>query len=78
VVKPSRRASGTIYRETRRVEQDMARLEKRRDELAVAFSNAVEREELARLGSELAAVQAMLAGVENQWLALAEETEQSR
>jgi predicted trehalose synthase len=55
----------------------MARLEKRRDELAVAFSNTVEHEELARIGSELAEVHTKLAEVENQWLLLAEEAERS-
>jgi ATP-binding cassette subfamily F protein uup len=76
-VKRSGRSPSTIYYETRRNEQDMARLEKRRDELAVAFSNTVEREELARIGSELAEVHTKLAEVENQWLLLAEEAERS-
>ena len=53
----------------------MARLEKRRDELAAAFSKVVEHNELARIGSELAVVQAKLAEVENRWLALAEEAD---
>ena len=73
----SGRSPSTIYYETRRTEQDMARLEKRRDELAAAFSNAVEREELARIGSELAEAHTKLAEMENQWLLLAEEAEPS-
>ena len=77
-VKRSSRSPSTIYYEMRRNEQDMARLEKRREELAAAFSNTVEREELARLGSELAEVHTKLAEVENQWLSLAEEAERSR
>jgi len=76
-VKRSGRSPSTIYYETRRNEQDMARLEKRREELAAAFSNTVEREELARIGSELAEVHTKLAEVENQWLLLAEEAERS-
>jgi len=76
-VKRSGRSPSTIYYETRRNEQDMARLEKRRDELAVAFSSTVEHEELARIGSELAEVHTKLAEVENQWLLLAEEAERS-
>jgi ABC transport system ATP-binding/permease protein len=75
--KPSGRSRSTIHFETRRTEQEMARLEKRRDELTAAFSGVVERDELARLGSELAAVHARLADVENQWLALVQESEQS-
>jgi ATP-binding cassette subfamily F protein uup len=76
-VKRSGRSPSTIYYETRRNEQDMARLEKRRDELAAAFSNTVEHEELARIGSELAEVHTKLAEAENQWLLLAEEAERS-
>ncbi len=77
-MKRSGRSPSTIYYETRRNELDMARLEKRGEELAAAFSNTVEREELARLGSELAEVHTKLAEVENQWLLLAEEAERSR
>ena len=72
------RSPSTIFHETRRAEQEMVRLEKRRDELAAALSSSVAREDLARVGSELAEIHARLISVENLWLELGEESERSR
>ena len=72
----SRRSPSTLRRLLLDVERQMKRLEKRRGELESAMAAASsDHEALARIGSELAALQGDLSGLEEQWLALAEEAE---
>jgi hypothetical protein len=51
----------------------MARAQLRRDRLAEELSTTTDHTELARIGSELAAAQAALDVVEEQWLDLVEQ-----
>ncbi len=51
----------------------MTRAQRRRDHLAEELSTTLDHAELARIGSELAAAQAELDRIEQQWLELAEE-----
>ena len=72
------RSGTTIGRQLRDTEKEMARLQRRRDQLGEALAGTVDHVELTRLGSELAEVQATLDQAEEDWLALAEEAESGR
>jgi ATP-binding cassette subfamily F protein uup len=76
--KPASRSASTVGRELREAEKAMARLARRRDELHDELAGTADHVELARLGRELAELQAVLEGAENRWLALAEEAEALR
>ncbi|MGH9305262.1 MAG: ABC-F family ATP-binding cassette domain-containing protein [Acidimicrobiales bacterium] len=76
---PRPRSTSTIGRDMRNAESDMRRLEGRRDELAQDLVVAgQDRGELARIGTELAGVQAELVAVEDRWISLGEEAESGR
>ncbi len=73
---PARRSPSTLRHRLREAEKEMARLEGRRGRLADDLLNAgADRDALAAIGTELAAVEAELAHVEQRWLALAVEAE---
>jgi hypothetical protein len=56
----------------------MAALERRRDRLGAELARAAQdRDELARIGTELATVEQDLAEAEARWLVLAEDLERS-
>jgi Uup-like ABC transporter family protein len=60
----------------RQAEKELATLERRRGRLADDLADAgADRDALASIGTELAAVEAELADVEQRWLALAVEAE---
>jgi hypothetical protein len=62
----------------RETERDMAALERRRDRLGADLARAAQdRDELARIGTELATVEQDLAEAEARWLVLAEDLERS-
>lgn len=62
----------TIGRRLRDTEQEMAKVQRRRDTLAGTLASATDHDELARIGSELAEVQTELDTLEERWLELAE------
>jgi ATP-binding cassette subfamily F protein uup len=70
-----RRLSTTIAFELRQLDKQLDRLTRERDLLTEAFGTTANHEELARIGTQLAAAQAQLDHTEEQWLALAEEAE---
>ncbi len=73
---PRRRSSSTISRQLRDAEKEMSRLTRQQDALSESLAAVGEDHlELARIGRELASVQADLVEWENRWLALAEEKE---
>ena len=75
---PATRSRSTIRNELKAAEKELARLERRHDELTVAVAAAgADHAELARLGGELAEVDAARRHVEERWLELAEEAEQA-
>jgi ABC transport system ATP-binding/permease protein len=63
----------TLGRRLRQTEQAIAKAEQVRDRLVDALSGTTEHGDLARIGEELATAQADLAGLEEQWLTLAEQ-----
>ena len=69
---PSGPSPSTIGRRIRDTEQEMAKLERRRDALSEQLSSTTDRDEISRIGVELAEVQAALDLVEERWLELAE------
>jgi ATP-binding cassette subfamily F protein uup len=70
------RSASSVRFDLRRVEQQLAALEGRRDGLSEELAAAgADHEALARIGEELAAVSAELHTVEERWLALASEAE---
>jgi ATP-binding cassette subfamily F protein uup len=73
------RAAGSeavaIGRQVREAEKEMLRLERQRDQVRDALTATVDYVELTRLGNELHAVQAVLDGAEEAWLALALEAQ---
>ncbi|HVB05269.1 MAG TPA: ABC-F family ATP-binding cassette domain-containing protein [Acidimicrobiales bacterium] len=71
------RSASTIGRQLREADKEMARLLRRRDELAAAMHSSTDHVELGRIGSDLAEVQSALTEVEAHWLSLAEEAEAS-
>jgi ABC transport system ATP-binding/permease protein len=71
-----RRSPSTLRRLLVDAERQMKRLEKRRGELESEMAaSSADHQALARIGSELAALQAEVAELEERWLALAEEGE---
>jgi uncharacterized protein involved in exopolysaccharide biosynthesis len=62
----------------REVEKEVARLGSERDWLGDALSKTSDHIELARVGRQLADVQARLAAAETRWFSLAEEAEAGR
>jgi ATP-binding cassette subfamily F protein uup len=75
---PTTPTPSTMRRRMREVERDMAVLERRRDRLGVELARAAhDRDELARIGTELAIVEQDLAEAEARWLVLAEDLERS-
>jgi ATP-binding cassette subfamily F protein uup len=72
------RSSATAGFELRRLEKDLGRLTRDRDRLTEALATAVDHVEMARIGADLAAVQAEMDDVEERWLEVAEEAEAAR
>ncbi|HET6964978.1 MAG TPA: ABC-F family ATP-binding cassette domain-containing protein [Acidimicrobiales bacterium] len=72
---PPRRSASTVGFELRRLDKELARLTRDRDRLVEAMSVAADHRDLARIGEELAEVQAQVESAEEQWLTLAEEAE---
>ena len=73
------RTPSTLRHLLREVERRMARIERRRDELAGALAEAGgDHEALAAIGGELAGVSGELAAAEDEWLRLSEEAEAAR
>ena len=72
------RSSTTVGFELRRLDKEMGRLARQRDRLAEEFAGASDHQELARIGADLAAAQALLDEAEEKWLELAEEAETAR
>jgi ATP-binding cassette subfamily F protein uup len=71
---PTPRSASTLRRLIGLAEADMAALADRRDALVARMASpGLGREDLATAAHELADVHARLAGVEERWLALAEE-----
>jgi ATP-binding cassette subfamily F protein uup len=70
-----RRSASTVDRLLRTAEREVADLTGRRDDLAATMAAMSDHEELARVGTELAALQALLDAAEERWLSLAEEAE---
>jgi ATP-binding cassette subfamily F protein uup len=76
---PSGRSLSTVGHLLRQADKDLARLQRRKDELEQQLVTAgTDHEELARLGGELSAVETELADVEERWMELAEEQEARR
>ena len=75
-VAPKRaRSTGTFERLLRLAEREVSELERRHTALAAELAAAgSDRHELARIGSQLADVQAELGAAEERWLALADES----
>jgi ATP-binding cassette subfamily F protein uup len=73
-----RRPAGTVSRQLREAEKDLARLQRRRDQLSTSLQGLVDYAEAARVGAELTDAQAALDEAEERWLALAEEAESGR
>ena len=72
---PGRRSSATVGFELRRLDKELARLTRDRDRLVEAMAATADHQELARIGVDLAAVQAQVEEAEEKWLELAEEAE---
>jgi hypothetical protein len=64
-----------VGRLLREVEKDVARLERRRNQLTASLSGLADWTEADRIGTELTAAQAALDQAEQRWLSLAEESE---
>ncbi|HWC11205.1 MAG TPA: ABC-F family ATP-binding cassette domain-containing protein [Acidimicrobiales bacterium] len=74
--RPARRSPSTLRHLIREAEKELATLEGMRGRLADDLVDAgADRDALASIGTELAAVEAQLADVEQRWLALAVEAE---
>ena len=74
----SARSASTIGFQLRDTERTMARLGREQARLVAELEVATGHEEMARVGSALAAVGTELARTEERWLALAEEAEAGR
>jgi ATP-binding cassette subfamily F protein uup len=73
------RSASTIGHQLRAVDKELARLQRRRDQLNEALvAPAADHLALARLGDELTEVQLALQEAEERWLLLAEEAEARR
>ncbi len=75
-IRPARSAS-TLRHLTKDVEKRMAKLERQRNRLAadVATIDGADHQRLASVGRDLAAVEAAITAVEEEWLSLAEEAD---
>lgn len=68
----------TLRHRQRALDAELRRLERRRAELEIALAGATDdREQLARLGAELAAVLEDIAVAEDRWLAIAEQLDRA-
>jgi ABC transport system ATP-binding/permease protein len=67
--------SGSVGRRLRQTEKDMARLQRRLDQLTEELATAADHGEMARVGRALADTQAGLDEAEERWLRLAEGAE---
>jgi ATP-binding cassette subfamily F protein uup len=65
-------------RQLRDLEKEMARCQRRRDELAGLLTGVTDHVELSRIGADLTVAQVALDDVEERWLALAEAAEAGR
>jgi ATP-binding cassette subfamily F protein uup len=74
----SGKSATTVGFELRRLEKELARVSRDRDRLTEAMAAAASHEDLARIGHELATVQAQVDDLEEQWLTVAEEAEAAR
>ena len=73
------RSASTLRHLMKQADKELAALNRRHDELEAELAGAGnDHEVLRRVGAELAEVAAQVAGVEEQWLALAEEAEAAR
>jgi ATP-binding cassette subfamily F protein uup len=73
---PARRSPSTLRHLLKETDKELAKLTRRRDELAAGLASAGgDHEALARVGTELAEVEAALAAAEERWLELASEAE---
>jgi ABC transport system ATP-binding/permease protein len=76
--RPATPTPSTLRHRQREVDKDLRRLERRRAELEVALAGAAaDREALARLGADLAAVLDEVAAAEDLWLAIAEQLDET-
>ena len=75
---PAREARHASGRQLREMEKEVARLHRQQERLTEALAGAAGHAEMARVGSELADVQARLNEAEDQWLSLAEAAESNR
>jgi predicted nucleic acid-binding Zn-ribbon protein len=64
-----------VRRQLGQAERDLEAATERLERLSTRMGSAGDHRELARLGEELAAAQAAVAGAEEAWLALAGEAE---
>ncbi|MEN9505190.1 MAG: hypothetical protein RI958_1116 [Actinomycetota bacterium] len=71
----SGRSPSTVRRQLGQAERDLEAATERLERLSTRMGSAGDHRELARLGEELAAAQAAVAGAEEAWLALAGEAE---
>ena len=71
------RSASTLRHLTKEVEKRMKKLEKQRDRLAteVGAIDGADHQRLAEVGRDLAAVEAEITRVEDEWLALADEAD---
>ncbi|HEY8544092.1 MAG TPA: hypothetical protein VIL36_03560, partial [Acidimicrobiales bacterium] len=73
---PKQRSASTLRRLLQQADKATARLRERQEALEAELAGAGDdRVALARVGEELAEVQAAIAAAEEEWLALAEEAE---
>jgi ATP-binding cassette subfamily F protein uup len=72
------RSASTVGFELRRLDKELARLTRDRDRLVEAMTATTDHEALARIGRDLAGLQAQVDAAEDRWLELAEEAEAAR
>ncbi len=71
----TRRSASTLRHLMARTEEEMERVRRERDDVAVLLGAAQDHEEIAALGRRLAAAEEAVVDAEERWLALAEEAE---
>jgi ATP-binding cassette subfamily F protein uup len=71
--RPGGPSPSTLGRRLRETEQQMAKVQRRRDQLTERLHGTGDHRELAALGAELAAAQAELDELESRWLELADQ-----
>jgi ATP-binding cassette subfamily F protein uup len=71
-------SASTLGYRLREAEKVVSRLERQRDKLAATLAGATDHREMARVGAELAGVQAELDASEELWLDLASQAEDAR